>query len=50
MISHERKETDSRRTHKRLPSLALEVLDVLSLIKNQIVPLLPFEGECILHR
>lgn len=34
---------------KRLPSLTLEVLDVLRLIQYHIVPLLASEGEVVLN-
>ena len=33
---------------ERLPALTLEVFDVLGLVENHIVPLLPAEGEVVL--
>ena len=36
--------------NERLPPLRLEVLDVLRLVQNKIVPLLPPERERVLHR
>jgi hypothetical protein len=32
-----------------LPTLALEIFDILRLVQNKVVPSFPLEGESILH-